>query len=99
MALATYGAGPAQAAGQYAAERWDASLQPIGEASAITVVLGVSAGWLLIAAFALSLTRAARRGDRPADRYARERSLPPPPHDPAREVNPGQTRIAFPDDS
>ena len=41
-------------------------------------MLGVCAGWLLVAAFALSLTRAARRGDRPADRYARERSSPPP---------------------
>jgi len=45
-------------------------------------VLGVTAAWLLIAAFALSLTRAARRGDLPADRHVRERSLPPPPQSP-----------------
>ena len=54
-------------------------MRSLGRSSCSTVVLGLTAGWLLIAAFALSLTRAARRGDRPADLYAKERSLPPPP--------------------
>jgi len=63
---------------------------PFGEASVITVVLGLTAGWLLIAAFALSLTRAARRGDRPADLYAKERSLPPPPAEAADYPSHGQ---------
>jgi hypothetical protein len=81
VALATNVTRPDLTTGQCAAEK-GLPLQPIGEASAITVVLGLIAGSLLMAALGLSLARAARRGDLPADRYTTERSPSPPQRDP-----------------
>jgi hypothetical protein len=46
------------------------------EASHIAFALGLTAAWILIATLALSMLRAARRGDRLTTRHARERKPP-----------------------